>query len=71
LECVDTVLAELDNVLQNCLDTMARYPRLQDEARCIINNHLLKCEQKCRDQIKLIIEFELAYMNINHEDFGM
>ena len=26
-------------------------------------------EQKCKDQIMMMIDYELAYMNTNHEDF--
>lgn len=48
---------------------MARYPRLRDEAERIITTHIRQCEQKCKEQLVIMIEFELAYMNTNHEDF--
>lgn len=48
---------------------MARYPRLRDETERIIATQIRKREQLCKDQIILVIDCELAYMNTNHEDF--
>lgn len=48
---------------------MARYPRLQDEAERIITTHIRQMEQRCKEQLIMYIEFELAYQNTNHEDF--
>lgn len=48
---------------------MSRYPRLRDETERIITTHIRECEQKCKNQLVLLIDFELAYMNTNHEDF--
>jgi dynamin 1/3 len=69
LKCIDLVLAELTEVLRSCTDKMKRYPRLQDETERIITAHIRRCEQRCIDELMLLIEFELAYMNTNHEDF--
>lgn len=48
---------------------MARYPRLRDETERIITTHIRQREQQCKEQLLLLIDFELAYMNTNHEDF--
>lgn len=48
---------------------MARYPRLRDETERIITTHIRQCEQKAKEQMMLLIDYELAYMNTNHEDF--
>ncbi|KAK6631860.1 hypothetical protein RUM43_013926 [Polyplax serrata] len=69
LKCVDLVVQELSNVVRVCTDKMCRYPRLRDETDRIITTHIRKREQICKDQIILLIDCELAYMNTNHEDF--
>lgn len=48
---------------------MARYPRLRDETERIITTHIRNCEQRAKEQLLLMIDYELAYMNTNHEDF--
>lgn len=48
---------------------MARYPRLRDTTEQIIAAHIRQREQMSKEQILLLIDFELAYMNTNHEDF--
>lgn len=48
---------------------MSRYPRLREETERIITTHIRQREQYCKEQILLLIDFELAYMNTNHEDF--
>lgn len=48
---------------------MCRYPRLREETERIITTQIRKREQLCKDQLQLLIECELAYMNTNHEDF--
>ena len=46
---------------------MNRYPRLREEAERIITNHIREKEQACKDQVMLLVDFQLAYMNTNHE----
>lgn len=48
---------------------MSRYPRLREETERIIATHVRQREQRAKEQILLLIDFELAYMNTNHEDF--
>jgi dynamin 1/3 len=69
LKCIDLVVVELSNVVRMCTDKMSRYPRLREEAEAIITTHIRTCEQKCKEQLILMIDYELAYMNTNHEDF--
>ncbi|XP_035900459.1 dynamin isoform X6 [Anopheles stephensi] len=69
LKCVDLTVLELSNVVRICTDKMARYPRLRDETERIITTHIRQCEQKAKEQMMLLIDYELAYMNTNHEDF--
>lgn len=63
--CDDLVICTLfSSVLQ-----MNRYPRLREETERIITTYIREKEQRCKDQIMVIIDCELAYMNTNHEDF--
>ncbi|KRF99581.1 uncharacterized protein Dwil_GK25241, isoform E [Drosophila willistoni] len=69
IKCVDLVVQELSVVVRMCTDKMSRYPRLREETERIIATHVRQREQSCKEQILLLIDFELAYMNTNHEDF--
>ncbi|RWS15160.1 dynamin-like protein [Dinothrombium tinctorium] len=69
LKCVDLVIAELGNVVRKCTEKMSRYPRLREETERIITTHIRERESKTKDQILLLVDVELAYMNTNHEDF--
>lgn len=48
---------------------MSRYPNLREVTEGIITSHIRQREQISKEQILLLIDFELAYMNTNHEDF--
>ncbi|GAB6023415.1 hypothetical protein CHUAL_008201 [Chamberlinius hualienensis] len=69
LKCVDLVVNELCNVVRRCTEKMNRYPRLREETDNVITAHIREREQKTKDQIILLVDVELAYMNTNHEDF--
>ncbi|UYV71289.1 DNM2 [Cordylochernes scorpioides] len=69
LKCVDLVVAELGNVVRRCAEKMSRYPSLREETERIITTHIREREQHTKEQISLLVEVELAYMNTNHEDF--
>ncbi|VVC32013.1 Hypothetical protein CINCED_3A009665 [Cinara cedri] len=69
LKCTDLVVNELSNVVRICTDKMSRYPRLREETERIITAYIRNREQMCKEQLILLVECELAYMNTNHEDF--
>jgi len=69
LKCVDLVVQELTNVVRTVTEKMNRYPRLREEAERIITTYIREKEQQCKEQIMLLVDFQLAYMNTNHEDF--
>merc|ERR1740123_2492902 len=69
LKCIDLVVAELSNVVRMTAEKMNRYPRLKEETERIITTYIREKESKCKDQIMMLIDCELAYMNTNHEDF--
>lgn len=69
LHCVDLVVNELSGVVRKCAEKMVRYPHLREETERIVNTRIREQEQKAKDQIMLLIDVQLAYMNTNHEDF--
>ncbi|CAG7718237.1 unnamed protein product [Allacma fusca] len=69
IKCVDLVVNELSNVVRVCAEKMNRYPRLREETERIISGYIRDREQMCKNQLLLLVDCELAYMNTNHEDF--
>jgi len=48
---------------------MARFPLLREETERIVNTRVREREQIAKEQLILLVEVQLAYMNTNHEDF--
>jgi len=69
LKLIDLVSEEMSKVVQGAVTKMQRYPRLREETERIITTYIREKEQACKDQIMMLIDCELAYMNTNHEDF--
>uniref|UniRef100_A0A914W0Q0 Dynamin n=1 Tax=Plectus sambesii TaxID=2011161 RepID=A0A914W0Q0_9BILA len=69
LKCVDLVVSELSNVVRSCAENTSRYPALRDELERIVTTHVREREQRTKQQLILLVDYELAYMNTNHEDF--
>lgn len=69
IECLRWVSGELMVVANKCTERMHRYPRLRDETERMIKSCLGTKEISTEDQIRLLIEVELSYINTNHEDF--
>merc|ERR1712142_188572 len=69
LKLVDLVTHEMMNMCKDATTKMQRYPRLREETERIITTYIREKEQACKDQIMMLIDCELAYMNTNHEDF--
>ncbi|XP_023931417.1 dynamin-1 isoform X2 [Lingula anatina] len=69
IKCIDMVVAELTSVVHWCASKMARYPALQEETERIVNSRIREYEQKAKEQVTLLVDVQLSYMNTNHEDF--
>uniref|UniRef100_A0AAY4C5K6 Dynamin-2 n=1 Tax=Denticeps clupeoides TaxID=299321 RepID=A0AAY4C5K6_9TELE len=69
LKCVDLVVSELTTLIQKCTDKLNSYPRLREETERIVSTYVREREGKTKDQILLLIDIELSYINTNHEDF--
>uniref|UniRef100_A0AAY4EXJ1 dynamin GTPase n=1 Tax=Denticeps clupeoides TaxID=299321 RepID=A0AAY4EXJ1_9TELE len=49
--------------------SLAQYPMLREEMERIVTQHIRDRESRTKDQVLLLIDVELAYINTNHEDF--
>uniref|UniRef100_A0A8C8RRP9 Dynamin-2 n=1 Tax=Pelusios castaneus TaxID=367368 RepID=A0A8C8RRP9_9SAUR len=69
LKCVDMVASELTSTIRKCSEKLSQYPHLREEMERIVTTHIREREGRTKDQVMLLIDIELAYMNTNHEDF--
>ncbi|XP_028920002.1 dynamin-1 isoform X3 [Ornithorhynchus anatinus] len=69
LKCVDMVVSELTTTIRKCSAKLQQYPHLREEMERIVTTHIREREGRTKDQVMLLIDIELAYMNTNHEDF--
>ncbi|XP_038565864.1 dynamin-3 isoform X4 [Micropterus salmoides] len=69
LKCIDLVIQELINTVRQCTNKLNSYPRLREETERIVTTYVREREGKTKDQVLLLIDIELAYINTNHEDF--
>ncbi|XP_037608622.1 dynamin-1a isoform X3 [Sebastes umbrosus] len=68
-KCVDMVISELVNTVRQCTKKLAQYPMLREEMEKIVTQHIRDRESRTKNQVMLLIDIELSYMNTNHEDF--
>ncbi|XP_051987566.1 dynamin-3 isoform X3 [Xyrauchen texanus] len=69
LKCIDLVIQELINTFRQCTNKLGSYPRLREETERIVTTYVREREGKTKDQVLLLIDIELSYINTNHEDF--
>ncbi|XP_034046706.1 dynamin-3 isoform X2 [Thalassophryne amazonica] len=69
LKCVDLVVSELTALVMKCAVKLHSYPRLREETERIVTTYIREREGKTKDQVLLLIDIELSYINTNHEDF--
>uniref|UniRef100_A0A4W5PLW5 Dynamin-2 n=1 Tax=Hucho hucho TaxID=62062 RepID=A0A4W5PLW5_9TELE len=69
LKCVDLVVSELTALVMKCSVKLGSYPRLREETERIVTTYVREREGKTKDQVMLLIDIELSYINTNHEDF--
>ncbi|XP_057674176.1 dynamin-1a isoform X6 [Corythoichthys intestinalis] len=68
-KCVDMVMSELVSTVRQCTKKLAQYPMLREEMERIVTQHIRDRESRTKNQVLLLIDIELSYMNTNHEDF--
>uniref|UniRef100_A0AAZ3PFJ3 dynamin GTPase n=1 Tax=Oncorhynchus tshawytscha TaxID=74940 RepID=A0AAZ3PFJ3_ONCTS len=69
LKCMDLVIQELINTVRQCTNKLGSYPRLREETERIVTTYVRERDIKTKDQVLLLIDIELSYINTNHEDF--
>lgn len=69
IKFIDMVSQELITTVYQCISKLSSFPKLQDETERIVANEIQQQETKCRDQVLLLIDIQLAYINTKHEDF--
>ncbi|KAI7803648.1 dynamin-3 isoform X3 [Triplophysa rosa] len=69
LKCIDLVIQELINTVRQCTNKLGSFPRLREETERIVTTYVREREGKTKDQVLLLIDVELSYINTNHEDF--
>ncbi|XP_064189601.1 dynamin 3a isoform X3 [Anguilla rostrata] len=69
IKCVDMVIQELINTVRQCTTKLANFPRLREETERIVTTHIRDREGRAKDQVLLVIDVQLSYINTNHEDF--
>ena len=68
-KCVDLVIKELTNLIHKITEKFTRFPQLRDLIANILSNKIRETEQACKDQLNLYTNFQLSYINTNHEEF--
>ncbi|TRY77663.1 hypothetical protein DNTS_005807 [Danionella cerebrum] len=69
LKCVDMVIQELINTVQQCTSKLENFPKLREESERIVTTHIRERERQAKDQVLLSLDIQLSYINTNHEDF--
>ncbi|XP_018525753.1 dynamin 3a isoform X3 [Lates calcarifer] len=69
IKFIDMVSQELINTVYQCINKLSSFPKLRDETERIVTAEIREQESKCRDQVLLLIDIQLAYINTKHEDF--
>uniref|UniRef100_A0A8C9WRC4 dynamin GTPase n=1 Tax=Scleropages formosus TaxID=113540 RepID=A0A8C9WRC4_SCLFO len=69
IKCVDMVVQELINTVRQCTVKLAHFPRLREETERIVTAYIRDRENRAKEQVLLLIEVQLSYINTNHEDF--
>uniref|UniRef100_A0A8C7H019 dynamin GTPase n=1 Tax=Oncorhynchus kisutch TaxID=8019 RepID=A0A8C7H019_ONCKI len=69
IKCVDMVIQELINTVRQCTNKLDCFPRLREETERIVTSHIRDRESRAKDQVLLLIDVQLSYINTNHEDF--
>ncbi|XP_040926300.1 dynamin 3a isoform X2 [Betta splendens] len=69
MKCIDMVSQELITTVYQCIDKLTSFPTLRNETERIVTSEIREQESKCREQVMLLIDIQLAYINTRHEDF--
>ncbi|XP_076009272.1 dynamin 3a isoform X2 [Genypterus blacodes] len=68
-KCVDMVSEELITTVCQCINKLSSFPKLRRETERIVTTLIQEQQSKCKDQVSLTIDIQLAYINTKHDDF--
>lgn len=66
--CVDLVVHELGSIIRKCTQRLEDYSRLKEESGRLITSHVQGRENILKEQLMLLVDVQLAYINTYHED---
>lgn len=66
---VEQCCTEIIGAVRSCSEPMNTFPLLREEVDRIVCEHIRERENQCKEHVRNLIDFELAYVNTNHEDF--
>uniref|UniRef100_A0A3Q2FG90 Interferon-induced GTP-binding protein Mx n=1 Tax=Cyprinodon variegatus TaxID=28743 RepID=A0A3Q2FG90_CYPVA len=69
IKFIDMVNQELITTVYQCIGKLSAFPQLREETERIVITEIREQENKCREQVLLLIDIQLAYINTKHEDF--
>jgi dynamin GTPase len=55
LKCVDLVVSELSNIVRQCAETVARYPRLRDIIESTVTSYMRQQEANAKQYMIMIV----------------
>ena len=67
--CVGHIRKILDDIFEDSLAVLAKYPNLREEVMRLITTELSKNESQTSLQLQTHIEAQKSFMNTNHPDF--
>ena len=69
ITCVQHIREILEDVLNESMIVLNRYPRLKEEVMWLVKKEMDRNAKKAADQLLLHIEAQKAFMNTRHPDF--
>ena len=58
---------EIIAAVRQCSEHMEPYPLLREEVDRIVSEYVRGNEARCKEHVRHLLDFELAYINTNHE----
>ena len=70
VSCVTHIRKLLDNIMEDSLTSLAKYPELRKLVLSLVTAELNKNEAMTNQQLETHIEAQKAFMNTKHPDFS-
>ena len=65
--CLRTEKSEKYLEINTQFQHMEPYPLLREEVDRIVSEYVRSNENRCKEHVRFLLDFELAYINTNHE----